>query len=203
MNILKGNIEKTFNAIGRIKTSQSLNGKIKSVYEIYGSVTNFIRSLVIRIIISPKSNILSKFSVNKNLKTNINLMSNLVTKFYGIKHITGMDINSIANVNVNIRIFRNMKISIQGQPIFGKNTNIGLIDGLILDDLDLLSLGELEFTEGVTMNVVKQAKSNIFGIAEVSSTLYVLRYTKLNDIDDLTLDNLDTMTLESIEETII
>jgi hypothetical protein len=67
--------------------------------------------------------------------------------------------------------------------------------------MDESTLGELEFTEGIYANVIKNASVNIFGIAEITTNVYMIRYNKLQQFDDMTLGSIDEMTLDELDIT--
>lgn len=199
---LKGSIKTTENLNGNIKEQHNLNGLIKITHRLLGSVDKFLRSLTIRIFIQPIANIYTSVMVYRNLRATIQPKANVYSTLMAMRNLSDINIIAKSNISITARAVRNMTVNINGSPIFGRETTLELLDNMTLDQMDDLTLEELEFTEGIYVNVIKNAKMNIFGIAEISATVYTIRYRILNDIDELTLDDIDEMTLDELDEII-
>ena len=128
--------------------------------------------------------------------------SSVTSRFKTLREMKNINISARSSITISTGVERNIKANIEGRSIFGKETTLELIDNLTLDQLDSLTLGELEFTEGVYCNVVKSVTANILSIAQISATVYTLRYNKLDDFDSLTLNDMDSQTLNDLDETL-
>jgi len=198
---LKASIKEIFNLKGSTTSVSILKGSVKSVYSLLGSVESFVRSLTIRIFVQPISNIYTNSVVDRYMKVLINGKSNIISRANVFRNMVDVDIVTKSNIVVNSNVLRNAQFEVIGRPIFGRETTLDLLDSLTLDEMDELTLGDFEFTEGIYANVIKNATVNIFGIAEITTITVVVRYTKLDDIDSMTLDELDSFMLGEIDET--
>lgn len=182
-----------------INTVNILKGSIRTVISLAGSVSEFTISLTARAFIFPIVNLYTKVTMNRNAKTNVTVFTNVNARVIGDKR-SKANVLSTSELQVNSSVTKNAIANIYANHIFGKKTPLGILDLKTLDELDSQSLEDIEFTEGVICNVIKSIYTNINGIFEVSATGYTLKYTKLQDIDNITLGVLDLLTLEEIEE---
>lgn len=87
--------------------------------------------------------------------------------------------------------------------LVGKESILGNLDPLTLNEMDILTLGELGFTEGIDFILRKNLK--IDSICEFSSAadMFAYSYTKLSTLDPQTLGALDSQVLDDLDRTII
>ena len=198
---LKGSIEESIKVLGSTKSINKLKGSLKQIYILAGSVVEFTKSLSARVIIQPITNVYSKINMMRVARANIEPKVSVFAKMVGYKN-TIVNITTQSNLSVRGSVFKNINVNINASPIFGKRTELGLLDDKTLDDMDAQTLDGLEFSEGVVVNVVKNTRMDILGVIKLDVIAYTLRRTKLQDIDSETLGTLDIKTLEEIEDII-
>lgn len=199
---LKASIKSEEKLSGSITNQYSFSGSIQTVIKLLGSVDSFVRSLSMKLFIYPIVNIYTKVTVDRYGRANLNPIVNIIARIKGFKYVK-TNILSIVNIYAKARVRRNANVEINFRPIFGKETTLGTLDSMSLDDLDTLLLGEMEFTEGVLVNVIKKFKVDFLPIVEISAIAYIVQYTKLETLDPQLLEDLDAINLGDLEETVI
>ena len=198
---LKGSIESVFSVLGNIVKENRLVGGIKSTYSLLGSVETFARSFSIRVFLKPMAVIYTSVFVNRFMKTFLNSKSNIYTRLKAYKNMKNVHITSKSSVVVRIGALKRIKININANPIFGKESDIEILDSFSLDQMDEVTLGDLEFTEGIYANVIKSISVSILGMADINTNIYIVRYNKLQQFDDMTIGSIDEMTLDELDIT--
>lgn len=152
------------------------------------STIEFITDIALKI--QKKFGIFSTNQINTLVKFSLKSILVIDSK---IENNSQLDFNSekVSNINSNIEF------------LIGTSTTLGELDSLTLDDMDLSTLEELGFTQGVIF--VMKKKLNIPYSVEINTTadFLVYYYYKLGDLDSMTLGDLDSMILGDIDRMIM
>jgi hypothetical protein len=189
------------NLIGKIQKVVSLAGSIVQTRRMIGRLESLARSKFLRFFVQPAVSIYASLSIDLYMKAFIQTQSSIYSRFMAYKNMTGVAITSKAEISFKASALRNIKINVNAKPIFGKQRILEILDALTLDQMDLQTLEGLEFTEGVVVNVIKNTNLQIMGVASVEIETYVIRYDRLDSLDDMTLNTLDSLTLDEVDQT--
>jgi len=194
----KGSIRSFIQMKGTISKELRLNGTIKKTLTFIGSVPNFVKSLSVRFLLFPRFSIVANSMVLRFLR------SNLISKFTisarssvqknMIAHITGKVV-----ITANLMVYKYITRTIQMRFIMGYDTTLKVLDPFLLSALDTLTLQEMEFSEGVRMEVIKNILVALSPQVAVEASAITLRYIKLSELDSLTLGYLDNFTLNELD----
>lgn len=199
---LKGSVKTTEELKGSVKKEFILQGSITKIYHLVGRVESFLRSLTIRAFIQPVASLYANVIAYRYAKANMMSKSSLYARLITLREIKNLNITARSSITFNPQTDRNVTAVIQARSVFGKDTILELVDNFTLDQLDNSTLGELEFTQGVYVNVVKSVTANILSVAQITANVYTFRYNKLELFDDSTLDSIDSTTLNDLDETL-
>lgn len=199
---LKGNTLREIILKSNLKTIELFNATYNKTINLIGSVEQFTQTFSIKMFVQPIVNIYSKININRYAKTNIFPKISLFARLSSFKPI-------ISSVQVKLQILasayvrKNIKSTINFRPIIGKDVTLGSIDSLMLSELDVISLGNIGFTEGVRMNVVKNTLVNVLQSVEIYVDATLIKYLTLGYHDSNTLGSLDGMTLGEMDANIL
>jgi len=103
--------------------------------------------------------------------------------------------------SLNLKVKKVMWILSTIESTVGYETTLRTLDSLKLDELDMNTLEELNFSNGVSMVLLK--KIEIFSNFESTATLDIkgYAYNILNSLDNLTLDLMDMNKLTELDRT--
>lgn len=199
MNKLKASIVSFIKLKASTLPMVKLKASVRRTVILMGSVSEFTRSLSMRIFITPIVEVYSKAYARRNARINIKSKVSIVVRMKAMKNlIANISNNSI--VTARMSATKEAKANIFVLPIFGKRTILGFMDLKTLDDLDNLTLDDIEFTEGIVANVIKRTLFSVKLISNVSIDMYMFKYRKLEELDSMILGDLDILTLKDVEE---
>jgi hypothetical protein len=184
------NQEQKFNLTLQNQYNFSLNifGFVKS-RSIHVKLRHTIRT-IIGFLLRSKIHFISKV----NLKTIIGFK---MLKQYFI------NINQSIKTNISFLIIKKIKsVSSSGFRV-GKIGTLGVLDNLLLSDLDGKTLDQLNFIYGVVLKMKKRILGLSKSTITLTSNLNLYQYNKLSSYDNLTLNDLDIQTLGSLDRTIL
>jgi hypothetical protein len=165
-------------------------------------ISNFanIAGISIRSTIEFASNVVLKMNKKFNILSALEMNSILI---FALKSIISIDSKIDFNSTLSLKTSKKLNISSSAEFLVGTDRILRDIDSLLLDELDLLTLEEVGFIEGIIFVLSK--KIPIDSDVEFNTILDFLGYyyEKLQDHDSKLLGDMDSLTLEELDRSLI
>jgi len=146
---------------------------------LYGSVSRFIKSVLIKTFIKPVVNIYSKINMQRNGKASIDTKVKINTRMKGTKPLKST-IQPIVLISTKAYTNKPMKANIDIVSVIGH-------------------VSDSAFIKGVRAIMSRKISANIQSRVEFTSDCLKVSYRTLDQLDNLTLDSLDNLTLGEID----